>query len=176
MIMDTVPIFIACSVTAWLFASAAWTKLRAPLRMAGVIDNYRLLPFYASQALVRLLAGIELITAFAVLLPSTRQWGAVAAAILLMIYAGAIAINLVRGRTDIDCGCTSTKERKIIGPSLLWRNAVLIVIACIAALPLAERPLAGLDYLVAILTTAFIIVLYQIVERLLVNHQQLAKL
>jgi Methylamine utilisation protein MauE len=177
--MDPILILIACALMAWLFAGAAWGKFQSPLRMKGIIDNYQVLPFKVSTRFVIILASIELLIALAVLLPVSRQWGALMAAVLLVGYGGAVAVNLLRGRTDFDCGCSGPAARHSlgsVGTPLLWRNTALVLVAGLAMAPLAARPLQWIDYVVVMLAAAFFILMYQVVENLLANHQQLIKL
>ena len=72
----------------------------------------------------------------------SRRWlrpPACAAAALLALYAGAIAINLIRGRRDIDCGCAgaarrSAAQRRARCPQRRARRGALA-----SALPAAAR-------------------------------------
>lgn len=60
---------------------------------------------------------------------------AAALALLLAVFAGAIAINLLRGR-EIDCGCFGFGVRRRIGWDAVVRNVVLALLA----VGLATRP------------------------------------
>jgi hypothetical protein len=128
---------------ALLFAVAAAHKLRSPRAFAARLAGYRLLPGAAALPVGLALAAAELAVAAALCLPALSRAGAIAAALLLWLYAGAIAVNLARGRREIDCGC-GMAERPL-GADLLLRNAVLSALALLAALPVAPRALGALD-------------------------------
>lgn len=174
--MDPIYILIACALMAWLFAAASWHKFQSPVAMAAIIDNYRVLPFNATSTMVIVLAGFEAAIALAVLLPTSRQWGALAAGVMLLTYTAAIAVNLLRGRTDFDCGCSGPAGRKTITAPLMLRNVLLVLIAAVAMSPLAARPLQWVDYIVVMLATTFFILIYQVIDKLLANRQLLARL
>ena len=71
--------------------------------------------------------------------------GAFLAAALLVSYALAIGINLLRGRTSIDCGCLGAGQRNRIGGWMVIRNLGLVAATLAAALPTTGRSLTSLD-------------------------------
>jgi hypothetical protein len=87
----------------------------------------------------------ELALALGLWLPALRATCALGAAALLSLYGIAIAINLTRGRRDIDCGCGGPLGRQTLSEALVLRNALLAVAAVAAALPVAPRALGWLD-------------------------------
>ena len=115
---------------ALLLGVAAWRKLSDLPAFTAVVADYRIVP----QAL--LLPAGALVPAVEATLASlwlTAPWYANGAAVagfgtaaLMAGYAAAIAANLVRGRSWIDCGCGG-------GDQLTWglvvRNAVLAGLA-----------------------------------------------
>jgi len=66
-----------------------------------------------------------------------KPWPALAALLLLLLFATAIAINLKRGRDYIDCGCGQTFLKQTLRWTLVWRNGGL------AALLLPSLLLSG---------------------------------
>lgn len=99
-----VPVF-ASLFLALILAAAAIPKIRNADEFQGVVTNYRLLPVFMVVPFARLLPWLELGSAIALLVPSTREVAAWVAAGLFMMFAVALAINVGRGRTHIDCGC-----------------------------------------------------------------------
>lgn len=99
-----VPVFASLFV-ALILAAAAIPKIRNSDEFQGVVTNYRLLPTFMVVPFARLLPWLELGSAVALLVPSTREVAAWVAAGLFMMFAMALAINVGRGRTHIDCGC-----------------------------------------------------------------------
>lgn len=99
-----VPVF-ASLFLALILAAAAIPKIRNADEFQGVVANYRLLPSFMVVPFAKLLPWLELGSAIALLVPPTREVAAWIAAGLFMMFAMALAINVGRGRTYIDCGC-----------------------------------------------------------------------
>ncbi|OYU35351.1 MAG: methylamine utilization protein MauE [Novosphingobium sp. PASSN1] len=133
-----------------VFLQAALAKLRHRELLSGVIANYRLLPAALVGPAALLLAPVELAVSLGLLLGG--HWlAALAAAVLLVIFAAAIGINIARGRSQIDCGCGRSQLRQPLSWLLVGRNLAL------AAL-LAPR-LAGLPNPISTTTTDLAIAL-----------------
>jgi hypothetical protein len=81
---------------------------------------------------------------------------ALVSTLLFGLYALAIAINLRRGRRELDCGCLGFGRRSTISMTLLWRNGVLVLASLAAGfLPRGERALDWIDlFTVAVGLTA----------------------
>ncbi len=95
----------------------------------GVLEGYGL-PYHSQLNLASLVLGVvEVFTAFAILIPVSRSLGALFAIALFSIYLAAMAVQLIQGKRDLDCGCAGPLGSSTISPALLLRNAVLIGIA-----------------------------------------------
>jgi hypothetical protein len=130
---------------ALLFAAAALHKLRAPREFAAALAGYRLLPAALVPAAASALAGAEVVLAGSLLARAFEPAAPLAAAGLLALYSCAIAANLARGRTEIDCGCLGPAGRQPLSAWLLVRNALLVA-ACLALVaPPAARALVWVD-------------------------------
>lgn len=170
-------IVIACALTiAVILASAATHKLRAPSKFASQVDDYQLLPTALVKPLSRLIPLIELAIALALLIPASRFMAAPMAAALLLGYAAAIAINLWRGRRDIDCGCSGPDQAQPLRPVLLARNSVLAALAVVASISPHAREMGIFDGFVVIAAAAVALLIYSAAESLLANGPRLAKL
>jgi hypothetical protein len=152
---------------AGILATAAASKLAAPGAFAGVVRNYRLLPDKLVGSFTVALPVVELAVALALLVPASRPTAAAAAAMLLLLFAAAMAINLRRGRSDIDCGCFVGLVRQRIDWVLVHRNLVLAAGGAILALgePTA-RPLESLDWVTVAAATGSLAFLYAALGRL----------
>jgi hypothetical protein len=150
---------IALSAAA-LFAAAAVHKLCDWPRFTGALADYRVLPGPLVRFAAPLVVAAESAAAVLLLNPGSRELGAVIAAVLLVCYAGAIAINLRRGRTTIDCGCVGVARRRHIGAGLVIRNLVLAGLVLLTLLPFGSRSLAALDGLTIVGTTLLAAVIY----------------
>ena len=76
------PIFIIASAltVAVLLASAATHKVRAPARFAKQLADYQLLPDVLVRPVARVIPVVELVIAFALLVPVSRYSAALTAA------------------------------------------------------------------------------------------------
>ncbi len=80
--------------------------------------------------------------------------------VLLTIFTGAIAINLARGRTNIDCGCFGPALRQELSGWLLLRNLFLMIVATIVILPTSRRALEAIDHVTIVLGALTLVILY----------------
>jgi uncharacterized membrane protein YphA (DoxX/SURF4 family) len=117
--------------TALMFFTAAVGKMRSWGTFEGVVANYRLLPDALNRVVAWALPPVELLLGCALMLgaPSAET----AAAALLCVFAAAMAINLQRGRTHIDCGCFDASLRQPLHWALVVRNALLALLLIVAA-------------------------------------------
>ena len=112
---------------ALLFASAAFHKARHFAHFAAVFRAYRLVP--PALPLAAFVPILELSVAAGLLLPVARPAAAVTGAALLLLYATAIGVNLLRGRHDLSCGCGGPDERRPIAAWMVVRNLLLATLA-----------------------------------------------
>jgi len=110
-----------------VFIHAGLSKLLHRDLVVGVIANYRLLPESLVAPAARALPIVELTIGLALLAGAPRL-AILPAAVLLLGFAAAMAINLRRGRSYIDCGCGRSQLRQTLSWPLVWRNVVLAVI------------------------------------------------
>jgi Methylamine utilisation protein MauE len=150
-----------------LFASAALAKLRDLRGFATAVAGYRLLPKILAGPAAAGFVAAELALASALWLPSLRAAAAIGAASLLTLYAFAVALNLLRGRRDIDCGCGGPFGRQRLSEGLVLRNLGLAAAALACALPVAPRALSWLDAVTLAAAVAAASALYAATEVLL---------
>jgi hypothetical protein len=130
---------------ALLFVAAAVHKLRDLHAFRVALGDYQLVPWALTGLVAPALVTAELATAALLVSPFARPWGFAAAAGLIATYSIAIAVNLARGRRDIDCGCFGPALRIGLGGGLVARNAVLVAAAAVGLAPVAPRALGALD-------------------------------
>jgi hypothetical protein len=111
----------------FVFLMAAVSKFRHRTLLPGVIANYRLLPDAAVAPVAMLLPAVELLVCVA-LIGGEYRVTPVVAILLLLTFAAAMAINLRRGRRNIDCGCGQSHLRQSLSWALVWRNLLLSAI------------------------------------------------
>jgi hypothetical protein len=145
--IDPTVAWVARLALAGVFAAAALHKWRGLSAFSAALAAHRLVPEAIVPALARAFAAVETAVAAGLLVPAVAASAGCTAAALLAIYSIAVAINLARGRREIDCGC-SARPRPLSG-GLLVRNAALGAAALLAALPEASRALVWVDALSA---------------------------
>jgi hypothetical protein len=148
-----------------LFASAALHKWRNLAAFEQAFAAYALLTQIPKLHLTWLVPLCETAVAVGLLAGATRA-GAAAGALLLLGYAGAIALNLQRGRRDIACGCGGPDQRRPIAGWMAWRNFVLALLLAIAIWPCSERAITWMDGATIVFGAAAAVVVYLCVDRL----------
>jgi len=130
---------------ALLFAQAAVHKWQRLAEFRAIVTNYRLTPAFLVPVVALLIPTLET-TVAALLLPvPTRSAAALTGMMLLAAYGAGIAINLGRGRRDLDCGCSGPADRRPIGSWMVWRNLLLVALLALVVLPSSTRPLEASD-------------------------------
>lgn len=119
-----------------LFLAAGIAQWRHRALLPGVIANYRLLPAALVGPAATALPLVEIATGASLLL-GLHPLAVLVAMALLLVFAGAMAINIARGRGHIDCGCGHGALRHPIGWPLVARNGAL---AMLLGLRLAYAP------------------------------------
>lgn len=141
--LDSLAVAIAAAVLVLVFVRGLWHKIAEHAMFRVTLAEYGLLPerLVPSAAIVITIAEAAIVAGLVV--PATRAAAALGAAVLLALYAWAIAVNLRRGHVTLDCGCGGP------GHGLSWllvaRNAALIAAAVLAAMPASGRGLAAAD-------------------------------
>jgi len=165
--IDPVPASVLALALAALWAASGVHKLRDPAGFTGALAAYALLPQRAIDIVARALPLIEITVAIGLLLRVSREAAALASTILLGLYALAIAINLRRGRRELDCGCLGFGRRSTISMTLLWRNGALMLASLAAGLlPRSGRALDWIDVFTVAVGVAAAALLYAALEGL----------
>ncbi|MET3473198.1 uncharacterized protein (UPF0261 family) [Novosphingobium sp. 1529] len=155
---------------AGLFLVSAAAKLARYQQFAAAIDSYMLVPMALVMPVAAILTGAELGTGLVLSgsmvspfpLGVPRVAALTLASALLTAYAAAMAINLVRGRTTLGCGCAGfSKADTPISRSLVVRNLALAFAALVLAHGGANsRVLHIADLAYAVAAAVTILVLY----------------
>jgi hypothetical protein len=174
--MDPVIDVTLRTALALLFFVAASHKLRDLGRFRATLGEYRLLPAGLTPLAAVLVVAVEVAAAGALLVPGARAAGLLAAAAVLVLYGAAIAINLARGRRDLDCGCAGPAVRRPISGALVVRNAALAALALAGLLPVRPRALLWVDALTVAGATAALAAFYASLDRVIAYAPGLARL
>lgn len=155
-------------VSAWflaaIFAVAVRHKIFAWARFCASLQAYELVP----SSLVKAAAGLLVVTELVAIvgLVPVYAFGFALASILLVIYLLAILINMLRGRSFIDCGCGD--EPTGLSSWLVARNVVLVGISVTGFFTVANISL-GL-VLVGIACAVVAYLLYAALDQMITNH------
>lgn len=149
------------SFLAALFLTAAVSKLTSLEEFYGVVRNFRLLPDILGRAVAFALPVVELAVAAGLLVTPLALPAAMVAALLLAGFGAAIAINVMRERTWIDCGCFRNGMKQHISWKIVLRNVVLTAMALGVAVLLPATPAGGAaDLATGLMAGAVLILLY----------------
>ena len=152
---------------ALLLAIASTHKFADRAGFAEALAAYRVLPEGWARRAAPVVMGLELALAVGILNSSTRRACVLGAMLLLTSYALGVAVNLARGRRDLDCGCGPLRDRRPIAPWMLGRNALLVLILAVSSVPWTPRALTPTDFLTIIGGIVAAAILYTTLDRLL---------
>ncbi|HEU4964485.1 MAG TPA: MauE/DoxX family redox-associated membrane protein [Bacilli bacterium] len=114
---------------ALLFLTAAWSKLSHYEEHLAVLANYNLLPRALVKPFSLLEALAEIVVGLLLLLGLFAFWGELGAMLLLVMYTLAVGINLLRGRSEINCGCGGAVGSHKLSWWLVLRNVGLLAVS-----------------------------------------------
>lgn len=165
---------IAVSWTlACVFGTALHHKLDDPARFRASLAAYRLVPESLTMGACIAVILLESLTVCALLLATPL--GLLLATLMLAGYALAMAINVLRGRQHIDCGCGDAPTP--VSWFTVARNLCLIALAFWALTMHTTWPALDIwGVLFCAASAAIAFGLYQCAEELLANrsrHQRL---
>lgn len=145
MTIDPAAAVLVSIFLALVFGASGMMKLRDLEMFHGSVANYALLPTALEKPFAYTLPIAELASACALLPAGTREYGALAILLLLVTFTSAVAINIARGRTGIDCGCFGPALRQELSGWLIARNAILAGCAALLMIEAGARQLTWLD-------------------------------
>jgi hypothetical protein len=135
-------------------------------RFAQVLAAYRLLPDLPSLRLHVLVPSLESLVALGLMADVSRRQSALAGALLLLSYAAAMGVNLLRGRRELACGCGGPDDRRTIAAWMVWRNVLFAGLLTVTLAPRRARALEPTDWITVCFGFAAVIVIHQCGERL----------
>lgn len=164
--LDPLLVAAAIGLIVLVFARALLHKASDFEGFRQTVEDYRVVPAALAGPAAIGLGAVEALAVVGLIVPATREAAALGAIGLLGLYAVAMALNLVRGRTSIDCGCGGPGQS--ISWTLVARNAVLAAIAGLVLAPMAARPLGVVDMValpVMVLTTWLVLLVIEQLAR-----------
>lgn len=111
-----------------VFIYASYDKITSPAQFARIIYNYHLLPGELINLAALTMPWIELICGIGLIAGIYRQGSILIINLMLVVFAAAIAVNLIRG-VNLECGCFSVSSKaKSDALGLLFRDIGLLVL------------------------------------------------
>lgn len=168
MTMDPVFQYTALGAFALLFAFSALEKWNDQEVYASQLRSYRLVPEAMTQIVSQSILFAEFIAAILLISPA-YFYGALLGLVLLALYTSAIAVNLVRGRTHIDCGCLGSRGEGI-SYHLVTRNIILMLALASVFVASPARDFGWLDYVSVLFAILCAALIYFTASELIKNH------
>jgi len=123
-----------------LFSAALIGKLRHFERFVSGVAAYRLLPGGTHSIAAATIVASEVAVVLSLASGLFASEGALLAILLLLVFAGAMAVVILRGETDVDCGCFFGQAKSHpVSALLVARNfgaAALLAPAALRSVPL----------------------------------------
>jgi len=155
-----------------LLMRAALHKLRDRNTFQAELGAYQLLPSSLLSIASVLLIACESTTSVILMNPAwtTGLW---LAAMLFLLYAAAMMINLMKGITNISCGCDGPfAAKKTISWSLVLRNLSLTLLALLCTVPINKPSLHTFDLFIILAGVAALLLIYEAIEQAIANSQR----
>lgn len=164
---------IAVGAFALILFGAAWQKFSEPNAFLAALAGYRLVPDPLLGLVTRAVPSIEIALGLGLLWPATRSLALIGTSTLLLVYALSIAVNLVRGRSYIDCGCGGMAQP--LSWALVARNGVLAAAAGAVSGPTVQRSFDWLDTITLVAGALAFYIAYLMVDELLRQADRMAR-
>jgi uncharacterized membrane protein YphA (DoxX/SURF4 family) len=152
----------ATTCIALVFIASGGMKLLRPGEFVGVVRDFRVVPDVLAKPVAYFLPYLELCIGLFLLLDVYRNVFLTVAVTLLTAFTFAIALNLLRGRVNISCGCFGSRKTELTW-LLVVRNLSLAGIALIGSIDSGRLTnLAAAERLSVILSIGALITMYQL--------------
>jgi len=167
---------ISTLLLSYLFVVGGWQKFADTGYFQTVITDYQVLPANWSAWVARGLPAVELAAGLALLFPAAQIQALAVVTVLLIGYTAAIALNVARGRRDLDCGCAGPGREQTISGWLLGRNLLLITLALLSVPALQQWPLGWQGWCTALLGATVAALFYHVFNQLIANNKLLRRI
>jgi putative oxidoreductase len=126
-----------------LFICSAWPKIADPPAFAQMVSNYKLLPDSLVSPAALVLPWLEMIAGTCLVAGIMRRAAALWVVVLLVLFVGALGINIARD-VAVDCGCFSVTASQKSHAELI-ASMKLDILRDLGMLLMAFSPLLGSD-------------------------------
>ena len=126
-----------------VFMFSAWPKIADPPAFAQMVTNYKLLPDSLVSPAALVLPWLEMIAGTCLVAGIMRRAAALWVVVLLVLFVGALGINIARD-VAVDCGCFSVTASQKSHAELI-ASMKLDILRDLGMLLMAFFPLLGSD-------------------------------
>ncbi|WP_395245166.1 MauE/DoxX family redox-associated membrane protein [Agromyces sp. MMS24-K17] len=123
-----------------LLLLAGIPKLRDRAGMLVAVQGYRLLPAPLERLVAAVLPVVEVALGALLVAGLGAPWTPLAASALFVVFFAGLAINLLRGRRELDCGCFAFAKAEGHAPRIGWFHAGRALVLAALAGGLAVVP------------------------------------
>lgn len=127
-------LFLIRILLAVIFLSSSIVKIRNPRHFIVVVASYEILPPRLVYPFALFLPWVEFVIGLMFLWGWNTQLAASISAGLMTVFITAIAINIFRGRHELECGCFGVRHQEKIGWNVVARDAILLLVLIQVAL------------------------------------------
>ncbi len=176
---DPVFIYAILAVLVGILWLGAIDKIRNIIIFEAAVAGYKLLPTFLQKPFAYTFVLAELAAGALMLVPEWRAIGSACALAVFLLATLGMAINLLRGRTDIDCGCGGLSHSST---GLSWfivsRNLVLSALAVLLMTHTspALREIVWFDWVTFLGFALAMLGLYFVLNQLIESHIQMEKI
>ncbi|MCG6879963.1 MAG: DoxX family membrane protein [Deltaproteobacteria bacterium] len=110
---------VARLILGTVFICASMDKILHPAAFAEAVYNYQVLPDFLINLTVIVLPWLELMLGLFLIVGLFREGSACIAAVLMLVFLGAMIFNLTRG-LNVHCGCFGTSAEGTGNVSMAW--------------------------------------------------------
>ncbi|RDU96370.1 MauE/DoxX family redox-associated membrane protein [Trinickia dinghuensis] len=178
MTIDPVFANVALAAAAIVALMGAIAKFRQLDAFQRAVASFRLVPHALVLPFAVAVPVCETLAVAALLAPQTRAIGAVALGTLFALFAFALAVNVARGHTDFDCGCSgfvasSHDAPHRIGWAHVGRALLLVALVACACARQSSRAIVWFDFLSVFGGTLMVVSALVALDVLLANRPKL---
>ncbi len=120
---------VARWILAPIFLASGLSKLPNQRRFVFIVLAYKVLPQHLAYLYAAALPWVEVVVGLMLLLGIATRIGAALAGLLLLSFALAVMLNIMRRRTSLDCGCFGNRHKQRLGGKVLARNGALLLLS-----------------------------------------------
>ena len=171
--MDFLFAKIITTAVAIIFIVGFWQKIKEMETFQISLEAYELLPTPGLKYSAYAIALTEGLAATLLLMEKTLLIGAIFGSIFLLMVTLAVVINLLRGNTDIGCGCGGIEDEQPISWTLVARNLILIIALTSVFFMGPSRILEPLSYFTLAIGSVTFYGLYVLSNQLITNLPRL---